>query len=557
MLTAARHGTGAYLARFSLAGAWTALAWFCFATTPSLLPRTWLYQAVVSGLSIVVGYATGVLAVALWRRLGFSTRLSPRARRLSRQLLGAAALVAVPTFLALGARWQDETREWFGMPSAGPWHGVRQLVVALAIALTVLQVARGQRWLTRRWAARLSRRLPLRVARLAAVLAVAVVSVALLNGGVVQRVLDTLNDTYALSDGTTPDGVEPPTEPERSGSPASSSAWDTLGRQGRAFVGTGPDVDAIAAFTESTGRVAATREPIRVYAGLDAAVTLESAAELVVAELDRTDAWEREVLVVATTTGTGWIDPSAAAAIELLHDGDTAIAAMQYSYLPSWVSFVVDRSTPPEAGGALFEAVYDAWEDRPADDRPRLVVFGLSLGSYGSQGAFASLQDVTTRTDGALWVGTPRFTEEWAALTAARDPGSPEVAPVLDEGRTVRWGTTAGTAADLLDPPAEWEHPRVVYLQHPSDAVVWWSPDLAFSRPDWLREDGTGYRPPSMSWLPVVTFVQVTMDMLVAGDVPPGYGHNYRTEYAMGWAQVAPPEGWTDADTAALIEALS
>src|SRR5690554_1878944 len=119
MLTAARHGTGAYLARFSLAGAWTALAWFCLATTPSLLPRTWLYQAVVSGLSLVAGYAVGVVAVALWRRLGFSTRLAPRWRRLSRQLLGGAALVAIPTFLALGARWQDETRAWFGMPSAG------------------------------------------------------------------------------------------------------------------------------------------------------------------------------------------------------------------------------------------------------------------------------------------------------------------------------------------------------------------------------------------------------------------------------------------------------
>lgn len=557
MHTAARRRTGAYLARFSLAGAWTALAWFCFAMTPSLLPRTWLYQAVVSGLSLVAGYGTGVLAVALWRRLGFSARLSPRGQRLSRQLLGGAALVAVPTFLALGARWQDETRDLFGMPSAGPWHGVRQLAVALAIALTVLQLARGQRWLSRRWAARLSRRLPVRVARLAAVVAVAVLSIAILNGGVVQRVLDALNDTYALSDGTTPEGVEPPTAPERSGSPASLSAWDTLGRQGRAFVGTGPDVSEIAAFGTTTGRTSAAREPIRVYAGLDDATALEGAANLVVAELDRTDAWDREVLVVATTTGTGWVDPSAAAAIELMHGGDTAIAAMQYSYLPSWVSFVVDRSTPPEAGAALFEAVYDVWESRPTDDRPRLVVFGLSLGSYGSQGAFASLQDVTTRTDGALWVGTPNFTEEWAALTAARDPGSLEVAPVLDGGRTVRWGTTARTAADLLDPPAVWEQPRVVYLQHPSDAVVWWSPDLAFSRPDWLREDGTGYRPPSMSWLPVVTFFQVTMDMLVAGDVPPGYGHNYRTEYATGWAQVVPPEGWTDSDTAALAEALS
>src|SRR5690554_2741633 len=113
MLAAARARTASYASRFSLAGAWTALVYFCFAMTPSLLPRTWSYQAVVSGLSILAGYATGVLVTALWRRLGFSTHLTQRRRRLVRQLLAAAAGVLVPTYLVLGARWQDEIRGWF------------------------------------------------------------------------------------------------------------------------------------------------------------------------------------------------------------------------------------------------------------------------------------------------------------------------------------------------------------------------------------------------------------------------------------------------------------
>jgi len=30
---------------------------------------------------------------------------------------------------------------------------------------------------------------------------------------------------------------------------------------------------------------------------------------------------------------------------------------------------------------------------------------------------------------------------------------------------------------------------------------------------------------------------------------PPGFGHDFRLDYVDGWSQVAPPDGWTDADT--------
>jgi uncharacterized membrane protein len=58
-----------------------------------------------------------------------------------------------------------------------------------------------------------------------------------------------------------------PVAPERSGSPASAASWDALGRQGR--------------------------------------------ADRILSELRRTGAFSRSVLVVATTTGTGFPDPAA------------------------------------------------------------------------------------------------------------------------------------------------------------------------------------------------------------------------------------------------------
>ena len=189
--------------------------------------------------------------------------------------------------------------------------------------------------------------------------------------------------------------------------------------------------------------------PIRVYGGLNPDGDLDATAADVVAELDRTNAWDRSILVVATTTGTGWIDPGMSDSLEFMHGGDTAIATMQYSYLPSWISFIGDRSTPPAAGKALFEAVYAKWSTLPEATRPKLIAQGISLGSFGMQGAFSGIQDLTERTDGALFLGTPSFTEMWADLTDNRDPGSLERQPVVDNGKDVRWGEQIADGINL------------------------------------------------------------------------------------------------------------
>ena len=91
------------------------------------------------------------------------------------------------------------------------------------------------------------------------------------------------------------------------------------------------------------------------------------------------------------------------------------------------------------AGRALFNSVYAKWIDLPLDKRPKLVVFGESLGSYGGQAAFAGAQDMATRVDGALWSGTPNFTAQWQEITSSRDSGSREAVPVIDDGQSIRF----------------------------------------------------------------------------------------------------------------------
>ena len=159
--------------------------------------------------------------------------------------------------------------------------------------------------------------------------------------------------------------------------------------------------------------------------------------------------------------------------------------------------------------------------------------------------------------DAVLWVGPPQASPLWHALIVRRDPGSMEVEPRYDSGRTVRF-SEANIPADITGvarPP--WVGTRVLFLQHPSDPVVWWTPDLLFGKPQWLVEPRGEDRTALMRWYPVVTFWQVSADLTNAEGVPGGHGHNYSNDILDGWVAVAPPHGWTAADTERIRAALS
>ena len=156
----------------------------------------------------------------------------------------------------------------------------------------------------------------------------------------------------------------------------------------------------------------------------------ETRAELAVDDLERAGGFDRAYLVVATTTGSGWVDPAAVDTIEYITGGDSAIVAIQYSYLPSWISYLVDQERAREAGRELFDAVYGRWASLPDDRRPKLLVFGESLGSFGGETAFSGEYDLHNRTSGAVFAGPPNFNTLYREFVADRDVGSPEVAPV-------------------------------------------------------------------------------------------------------------------------------
>ena len=160
------------------------------------------------------------------------------------------------------------------------------------------------------------------------------------------------------------------------------------------------------------------------------------------AELLRTKAFDRKVLVVQFGTGSGWLEEWSVAAVEYLTNGDCATASMQYSYLGSVGAFLLDRDSPKEGSRVLFDVIHDYWSSLDPHHRPKLYVSGVSLGAYGGQSAFTSAQDMARKVDGAVWAGTPGFTPLWNSLTQSRRAGSPEIAPVIDNGETFRFATT-------------------------------------------------------------------------------------------------------------------
>ncbi len=546
------------LLRLDFVGVVFGALFFCLSLTPSLLPRDWLFQGLIGGINAAIGYGLGVAVGKQFRRFVLQNRSwwPPPKRVLWRCKAVTVGVSAAACVLMLipAAAWQRQMSAELGLEGPATAGYLRTLIIAILVCGALVAVSRllldairaVARALIRRW------HVQGEVALFIGTALVVVLVVTLINGVLLRGFIAGAGRVFQPQNASTRPGIEQPMEPERSGSPTSFAPWDSLGYQGRNFVATGPRAGELERINGGTAK-----EPIRVYAGLQTAGADEQRVAALLSELERTGAFDRRVLAVIPTTGTGWINPLAARALELIYNGDTALVGMQYSYLPSWISFLADRERSMVIGRLMIDAIHDRWVRLPPDRRPKLVLYGESLGAMAGQGAFRWLPDIERMGfSSVLWVGPPNASPLWRGLTARRDPGTPEVEPRYDDGRTVRF-SQAVDAAEIAEIAAgPWEGTRVLFLQHPSDPIIWWSPDLLFSRPDWLVEPPGRDRTPSMRWYPIVTFLQVGADVTNAAGVPSGHGHNYGDSLLDGWVAVAAPDGWTASDTERIRGAL-
>ncbi|WP_457921802.1 alpha/beta hydrolase [Cutibacterium acnes] len=518
---------------FALFGLWTAL-------TPSLVPRTWWMVAVNVWLSTLFAYGIGGFIGRISRWLAEITRLhvtvsTSAVRGIRRSWYAILTLISLGMFIWC-TRQQRSVSDAVGLPRKVWFAQTVGVLTGLVFFVTTV--------LLMRFIAHGIRTLYTGVHRFIAqpVLAVVVValSVALLlwatNNVIVRTTANGVAHVMAQTNAQTAAGRTPPTSPLRSGSPASLQTWDGLGREGKDVVTDGPSAAMI---SDVMGKPA--KEPIRVYAGLNAQRDYTAEARGVLAELIRTGAFHRKVLVIQNGTGSGWVEEWSVSAVEYLTRGDCATATMQYSYLGSVGAFLLDRESPKQGARALFTIIYNYWKTLDPQTRPKLYTSGVSLGSFGGQAAFASINDMVSKVDGAVWVGTPGFTPIWKDLEKHRREGSPEIVPVIGNGRVVRFiGNPREITHDHWGAPyPPWRsHTRIAYVQHPSDPVTWWSPEMIWAEPDWMRERAGNDVNPHILWTPWSSFWQVTADMTLATTSPGGHGHNYHSEFIPIWAAV-------------------
>ncbi|WP_129645303.1 alpha/beta-hydrolase family protein [Peristeroidobacter agariperforans] len=534
--------------RPTLSGSSLALLFWFQSLTPTLIPRSWHKQVVIGAICLAIGYGIGALAgrCVHWLIESSARSSGDVIRRYSWIILSSAWLVGIVLGAGQWLGWQNQQRHFMGMPTIVWWHallmgalspfaGVLLVLVGRSIANGV---AAGGRFIRRR--------VPVVVSVSAAALLIVALGILLVRGAPLRALATAIHSP--VNERTT-EGIEAPESPSVSGSKKSFVAWDTLGRMGRDFVATATTEQQLHQFHGVDAQIA---DPVRVYVGVRTRDSAAARAELAVRELERAGGFDRKVLVVWVPTGTGWMVPNATAALEFLHRGDTAIVAVQYSFLPSLFAVFVDAGLANEAGIALFTAVRARWLELPRKRRPKLILFGKSLGAAGveapfvGQAAASSVANMVAGTDGVLMAGAQQNNPIRSQLARERDPGSPLWQPVFDGGRSVRF-LNRDPQQPAVD--AEWAAPRVVYLQHTADPVVLWSVHALWWPPPWMAEPRGFEVPDATRWFPIVSVVQAVGDMLDQLGPPAGFGHDYSTEYVRGWAAVVPPEGWTPTDT--------
>jgi uncharacterized membrane protein len=526
-----------YFSTLSTPGLLVGTLFFAGSLTPSLLPRVALTQAILSGVALAAGYGVGVFLRWSWSYLELPMP-RPRVHRIALLIASVICALIALVFLWNEVGWQNAVREQMMMEPIGRIRGLAIGLLALVIFAAVLTVARIFAWTWHLIAVRLRRHIPRRVANAIAVVLAVMLFWNLINGVLFRALMRVADTSFQELDRI---GVaEADLAEERySALPLSDLLpWESLGRTGRNWVSRGPDATELSGFFD-----APVTEPIRVYVGLNSAESIDERAELALQGLIASGAFERSTLIVVTPTGTGWVDPGAMDTVEYLLRGDVASVAVQYSYLPSWMTLLVDPEYGGESAQAVFQAIYRHWTQLPRDSRPRLYLHGLSLGAMHSERSADIYDVVGDPFAGALWSGPPFRSTNWRAFTNLRNPDSPAWLPTFRDGSIVRFANQYG-GLDLRG--ATWGPMRLVYLQYASDPVTFFETRSFYRQPEWMEPPRGPDVSPALRWYPIVTMLQLVVDFVHSDDVPAGYGHVYAAaDYIDAWLAVINPENWT------------
>lgn len=167
---------------------------FWASLTPSLLPRSPVYQGVVAAAAGLLGYGLGSLLGWIVRSCG--GRLRGHSGQRACLVVGIAAVVATVVMLTAYLRWENRLRDLVGLDRIGIGSLLRMLLGGLVVFVGLLAVARGLKAAGRLLGRFVGRFLPPRVATVTGGLVVALVAYVLVTGVATNRLLESLDATY-------------------------------------------------------------------------------------------------------------------------------------------------------------------------------------------------------------------------------------------------------------------------------------------------------------------------------------------------------------------------
>jgi len=175
---------------------------FAASLSPSLLPRPFQLQGVLSGFALASGYGCGVLLILIWDYLELPY-LQGKLRRIVLFSVGIVCFGLAVTALIYCNSWQNDLRFSMGLEANESGQMFSIAAIALLVALVILAVMRLFIYLSRRISTKLKTRVPKRPANLIGVLLVAMVVGLLVNDVFIKNFLSSIDDVYALSDAAT------------------------------------------------------------------------------------------------------------------------------------------------------------------------------------------------------------------------------------------------------------------------------------------------------------------------------------------------------------------
>ncbi|MEZ5160679.1 MAG: alpha/beta-hydrolase family protein [Marmoricola sp.] len=416
-----------------------------------------------------------------------------------------------------------------------------------ALLLILIRLVRA---FGRRTSRLINRIMPPRMAAVVALVLVTLVTYGTFNRVVFDNVVEGLDASFMAINQEFSTDLPAPTSPNLSAGPDSSMKWKELGRQGRLFIHSAPSADDITAFAGKPGL-----QPVRAYVGVgtDGEIDLRQEAQLAVTELEQIGGFDRAVLNVATGTGRGWVNENQAQALEL-RGAETpprsvcSIPTYQAG-CPSWLTVTAPKRL---AGCSSRPSMHTGWSSLRMPARN----WWSAVRAWGPSGERRPSQELKTwlsahRVHSSLdpLQTTPCGSSSQTSATKApwRSPRSTKEARLSDSQMAAKTGLARATSGLSLESAIC----NIPMTPSPGGTLPW-----PFNKPDWLSEDRGRDVTPYMTWLPIVTMLQVGADQAMANSVPIGQGHLFGQAPVYAWAQIPPPTGWTDVDSVRLAPVI-